>query len=502
MNEHTIAEQQKTDTLPFTFLSGGVLQRKCACGQHTIAGGECPKCRRKRLGLQRQAINQTDPMTAPPIVNEVLRSPRQPLDTATRTFMEPHFGPDFSRIPVLTSQGGNIQPNPNVDTPHRVIAKVPSTHELIRRGLSGNARPLPYLATIQLSFGRHALTGAKAFIGGSAREANERMRSSAFTCGTSIAFKQSPDLHIAAHEAAHIVQQRAGVQLPGGVGESGDRHEQHADAVADAVVGGESAEPLLDQYSLGYWSSSYQVQFDNGPGSTATAADEEACEALRSAFDNSRRVIALYREFLAGNIEWEAMRAQTRTIGNAAQGVTGAGHDLPQIVQDAIEEVESFGFEEIRQGGALLWEGIFGSDESFQRQWVRNEIERQQHYNLVLIRMMYEHGCPDFPGTWRGFQEQVLSIGTRGQLPGTTPSQLPRETRTALAWVEIDGVEALVLATEVAGTGRLRFVRWIDNIFQNLALQQARAKQGSIPSVPGSAVIGLPSSVPSSAARR
>src|SRR6478752_1439777 len=37
---------------------------------------------------------------APPIVHEVLRSPGQPLDGATRSFMEPRFGHDFSNVRV------------------------------------------------------------------------------------------------------------------------------------------------------------------------------------------------------------------------------------------------------------------------------------------------------------------------------------------------------------------------------------------------------------------
>ncbi len=78
------------------------MQRKCACGRHTIAGGECAGCRAKRLGLQRQAVTQTEPATAPPIVHEVLRSPGQPLDTETRTFMEPRFGHDFSQVRAHT----------------------------------------------------------------------------------------------------------------------------------------------------------------------------------------------------------------------------------------------------------------------------------------------------------------------------------------------------------------------------------------------------------------
>jgi len=39
---------------------------------------------------------------APPIVHEVLRSPGQPLDTATRNFMEPRFGWDLGAVKVHT----------------------------------------------------------------------------------------------------------------------------------------------------------------------------------------------------------------------------------------------------------------------------------------------------------------------------------------------------------------------------------------------------------------
>jgi hypothetical protein len=39
---------------------------------------------------------------APPIVNEVLASPGQPLNLATRAFFEPRFGYDFSRVRVHT----------------------------------------------------------------------------------------------------------------------------------------------------------------------------------------------------------------------------------------------------------------------------------------------------------------------------------------------------------------------------------------------------------------
>ncbi len=85
----------------FTPMIAGFLQRKCACGQHTVAGVECAECWKKRMNIQR-AAGHTDPETAPPIVHEVLHSPGQPLDAETRAFMETRLGHDFSQVRVHT----------------------------------------------------------------------------------------------------------------------------------------------------------------------------------------------------------------------------------------------------------------------------------------------------------------------------------------------------------------------------------------------------------------
>lgn len=102
MIQRTATTQQDLPAPNFARLQMGTLQRKCACGQHTIAGGKCAECRKKRLSLQRRATNQTEPTTVPPIVHDVLRPAGRPLDPATRAFMEPRFGHDFSRVRVHT----------------------------------------------------------------------------------------------------------------------------------------------------------------------------------------------------------------------------------------------------------------------------------------------------------------------------------------------------------------------------------------------------------------
>jgi hypothetical protein len=125
----------------------GLLQRKCACGQHT-GGGECAECRKKgkkkpagmlqrklavgppgdpfereadriagevtggrpvtpfRISAARPSLRRLaeadGPGEAPAAVGEVLRSPGQPLGAGVRAFMEPRIGHDFSRVRVHT----------------------------------------------------------------------------------------------------------------------------------------------------------------------------------------------------------------------------------------------------------------------------------------------------------------------------------------------------------------------------------------------------------------
>jgi Domain of unknown function (DUF4157) len=66
------------------------VSRKCApCDEEE-------KLQKKTAGLQAAAGE------APGIVHEVLHSPGQPLDASTRSYFEPRFGHDFSRVRVHT----------------------------------------------------------------------------------------------------------------------------------------------------------------------------------------------------------------------------------------------------------------------------------------------------------------------------------------------------------------------------------------------------------------
>lgn len=118
--------------------------------------------------------------------------------------------------------------------------------EAAAAGVSGGGGPLPHLEQVQAAFGAaHPLTGIRAHVGGEAAAACDTIGATAYATGRDVAFRGPPDLHTAAHEAAHVVQQASGVRPSGGVGQAGDAHERHADAVADRVVRGEPATDLL-----------------------------------------------------------------------------------------------------------------------------------------------------------------------------------------------------------------------------------------------------------------
>jgi hypothetical protein len=114
--------------------------------------------------------------------------------------------------------------------------------------VQGGGGPMPHAERIQDAFGKHDVSGIVAHTGPRASEANAALGAEAFAVGNNVAFAGQPDLHTAAHEAAHVVQQRSGMERTHHLGApQADPLESHADHVADAVVSGRSAEPILDQ---------------------------------------------------------------------------------------------------------------------------------------------------------------------------------------------------------------------------------------------------------------
>jgi hypothetical protein len=159
----------------------------------------------------------------------------------------------------LPHQNQVVQRRADGDAMNRAAREGMHPQAIASEGVASAAASLPHHEKIQASFGRHDVSDVRAQIDGSAATAADELGASAFAIGDRVGFAQSPDLHTAAHEAAHVVQQRGGVQLAGGVdGGASDPYERHAESVAAAVVDGRSAEGLLDDAPSGTQNSGVQ----------------------------------------------------------------------------------------------------------------------------------------------------------------------------------------------------------------------------------------------------
>jgi len=205
------------------------------------------------------------------------------------------------------------------------------------RGIAGQGGQLPHAAQIQQSFGHHDVSGIRAHVGGDAARAANTLGASAYATQGQVAFANSPDLHTAAHEAAHVFQQQAGVQLKGGLGVEGDRHEQHADAVADAVVAGRSAAPLLDQYTGGKGGapdvSGGGVQLKTSHADKMNAGQASSIQTLG---DKYQRML----EVALAEVAAEQLGTMRGTVKRSAKGtietrMKASGSDAQQ--EDALE---------------------------------------------------------------------------------------------------------------------------------------------------------------------
>jgi len=169
-----------------------------------------------------------------------------------------------------------------------------SPQDTATRGLAGGGGALPHAEQIQSSFGSFDVGGVQAHVGGPARRACADLGAEAFASGDRVAFAETPSLHTAAHEAAHVVQQRAGVSLSGGLGRAGDAYEQQADAVADAVVQGRSSEGLLRAGGGG--GGQPAVQRHEAPASSAVNNEEALTMVSASSASSLIAAIEEYAE--------------------------------------------------------------------------------------------------------------------------------------------------------------------------------------------------------------
>ena len=205
-------------------------------------------------------------------------------------------------------------------------------HAAAAHGLTGAATALPHADAIQRSLGpAHDVSGLRAHVGGPAAEAAAAIGATAYATGEHVAFASTPDLHTAAHEVAHVFQQRAGVQLLGGVGQAGDAYERHADAVADRVVAGQSAAELLTA----------------GPGAATPAVQRKGASpdqlggiasSLLTVSDGVARLAEATADLMIAKARAERLLAQWQTGKLDTQG---AAREVVHVLGATIEPISA-----------------------------------------------------------------------------------------------------------------------------------------------------------------
>lgn len=237
-------------------------------------------------------------------------------------------------------------------------------------GVQGPGEPLPHHDAIQHSFGRHRVDHVQTHTDEHAAGANRALGSLGYAQGEHVAFARTPDLFTAAHEAAHVVQQGSGLRLRDGVGHAGDPHERHADAVADKVVRGESAEALLDTYSGGGGAPSVQLEeglTTSGGTQTHVLTEGESAWGLAAIYYGDG---SLYPQIQAANpdCKWQvgdkvtippkgAGKTSTEVDGKKVTVEGGGGEDRSGEVRRATHdmgEIQGLDSGFARSAGAVL----------------------------------------------------------------------------------------------------------------------------------------------------
>jgi hypothetical protein len=196
----------------------GILQRKCACGNHTMGGGECEGCSKKKSGLQRKlmigASNDPLELEADWVADEVMAKPAHTSVSSTAPRIQRYAG---------QSNRQNENAPASVD-----------------QALASPGKPLePELRwDMEQRFG-HDFSRVRVHSGPAAEQSARDMSAHAYTVGHDIVFgigrfapRTQEGRRLIAHELTHVVQQRGGGAPPG------PAQERDAEAASCAVEAG------------------------------------------------------------------------------------------------------------------------------------------------------------------------------------------------------------------------------------------------------------------------
>jgi hypothetical protein len=225
MSDRTLT-QKKTAVPTRASVHSGILQRKCACGNHTVAGGECAECAKAKNNLIHQASNHSAPganfsLRGMPVIQRKLTvgASNDPLEqeadwVADKVMAAAAHSADSGTPPRIQRYAG--QATESTDT---VPASVDQTLASLGNPLEQTLRQ-----DMEQRFG-HDFSRVRVHSGTAAEQSARDVNANAYTVGHNIVFGAglfTPATHegrrLLAHELTHVVQQSGADGIHAGQG--------------------------------------------------------------------------------------------------------------------------------------------------------------------------------------------------------------------------------------------------------------------------------------------
>jgi hypothetical protein len=217
MSKLNASQTLQTANVVSTNPPSGILQRKCACGSHTIAGDKCDECENKQGLIQRKSLKNSEQPQVPPIVYEVLNSAGEPLNKKTRDFFESRFAHNFSSVPISsTSQkvsSSSLTIGESADVYEQEADRVADA--VMQKNGNENKN--------EQQSEKFDLSGVRIHTGERAAASARAVNALAYTFGHNIVFgagqfapTTQSGRHLLAHELAHVAQETGSAAINGG----------------------------------------------------------------------------------------------------------------------------------------------------------------------------------------------------------------------------------------------------------------------------------------------
>ena len=324
MSERSVAQAPVRVATP---AQPAVLQRACACGQHTHGEGECEACKGKKGQLQRKlAVGASNN----PLEQEADR-------VADQVVAAPSHSPVSGAPPRIQRFAG------------QATGQMDAAPASVDRVLASLGRPLE--PVLQQDMGQrfgHDFSRVRVHTGGPAQQSAEEVNANAYTAGHNIVFgagRFAPATvegrRLLAHELTHVVQQTRGggsdpaVSIQRDLAESGqflapddlvDKFKSAMDQkffgkLAEVLVDAVYSHPTPSQYvsevfhAVHEWDDDYE---DNLGAEFVKKLPESKIEQMAKTYDGRSMLTIVYEAIITGDVtEFEREQANKVLMAKA-----------------------------------------------------------------------------------------------------------------------------------------------------------------------------------------